>query len=232
MSLGRNDECHCGSGRKYKKCHLAADAAERKAPTSEGLKAIVRRAGYFPVEFLGCVGFDPQLAAGERATAVGARMATAGLTEAHGFPTANETPTGQAMFYWPEWCWNGDRHADAGAAERSRRSSAPASVQPEAAAMFAPELRGSLTGFPPAFLETMQATSGASLSVAGLNLVLTHSNGPMTGWTLSVKTADGRPVTGDQVFSFLTVPQSKWSPFGMPGYWTTQASPGPDSGAN
>lgn len=25
MSLSRNDPCHCGSGKKYKKCHLAAD---------------------------------------------------------------------------------------------------------------------------------------------------------------------------------------------------------------
>jgi uncharacterized protein YecA (UPF0149 family) len=23
--LGRNDPCHCGSGRKYKKCHLPID---------------------------------------------------------------------------------------------------------------------------------------------------------------------------------------------------------------
>jgi hypothetical protein len=31
-NLGRNDPCHCGSGRKYKQCHLAADeAAEREA---------------------------------------------------------------------------------------------------------------------------------------------------------------------------------------------------------
>ena len=31
-SLGRNDPCHCGSGKKYKQCHLAADeAAEREA---------------------------------------------------------------------------------------------------------------------------------------------------------------------------------------------------------
>jgi len=27
-SLGRNDDCWCGSGRKYKKCHLKED--ERK----------------------------------------------------------------------------------------------------------------------------------------------------------------------------------------------------------
>jgi uncharacterized protein YchJ len=25
--LGRNDPCHCGSGKKYKKCHLTADQA-------------------------------------------------------------------------------------------------------------------------------------------------------------------------------------------------------------
>jgi hypothetical protein len=31
MKIGRNDPCHCGSGQKYKKCHLAADDAERAA---------------------------------------------------------------------------------------------------------------------------------------------------------------------------------------------------------
>lgn len=46
-TLGRNDPCHCGSGRKYKQCHLAADeakertarakaAAEAPAPAAEG----------------------------------------------------------------------------------------------------------------------------------------------------------------------------------------------------
>ena len=30
--IGRNDPCHCGSGRKYKQCHLAKDEeAERAA---------------------------------------------------------------------------------------------------------------------------------------------------------------------------------------------------------
>src|SRR5213594_2263899 len=27
--LGRNDPCHCGSGKKYKKCHLEADLRGR-----------------------------------------------------------------------------------------------------------------------------------------------------------------------------------------------------------
>ena len=29
--LGRNDPCHCGSGKKYKKCHEAADDAKEAA---------------------------------------------------------------------------------------------------------------------------------------------------------------------------------------------------------
>ncbi len=31
VTLGRNEPCHCGSGKKYKKCHLEADEkADRK----------------------------------------------------------------------------------------------------------------------------------------------------------------------------------------------------------
>jgi hypothetical protein len=29
--MGRNDPCHCGSGKKYKQCHLAADEAKARA---------------------------------------------------------------------------------------------------------------------------------------------------------------------------------------------------------
>lgn len=29
-NLGRNDPCHCGSGKKYKQCHLAADEAKER----------------------------------------------------------------------------------------------------------------------------------------------------------------------------------------------------------
>lgn len=33
---GRNEPCHCGSGRKYKQCHLEKDeAARRKARAAE-----------------------------------------------------------------------------------------------------------------------------------------------------------------------------------------------------
>ncbi|MBA7611910.1 hypothetical protein ES703_19141 [subsurface metagenome] len=28
--LGRNNPCHCGSGKKYKKCHLESDLREGK----------------------------------------------------------------------------------------------------------------------------------------------------------------------------------------------------------
>jgi hypothetical protein len=38
--LGRNDPCHCGSGRKYKQCCLAKDeAAEREARAKAAEKA-------------------------------------------------------------------------------------------------------------------------------------------------------------------------------------------------
>ena len=37
---GRNDPCHCGSGKKYKQCHLEKDeAARRKARAKEEAKA-------------------------------------------------------------------------------------------------------------------------------------------------------------------------------------------------
>jgi hypothetical protein len=36
MKTGRNEPCPCGSGKKYKKCHSAADQTAR----SEALKAI------------------------------------------------------------------------------------------------------------------------------------------------------------------------------------------------
>jgi hypothetical protein len=31
VSVGRNDPCWCGSGRKYKKCHLDADRLKQQA---------------------------------------------------------------------------------------------------------------------------------------------------------------------------------------------------------
>jgi hypothetical protein len=39
-STGRNDRCPCGSGKKYKKCHLADDEAQRSA----ALKALQEEA--------------------------------------------------------------------------------------------------------------------------------------------------------------------------------------------
>src|SRR3954447_2518566 len=31
MALGRNDPCHCGSGKKYKRCHLDLDRRRDRA---------------------------------------------------------------------------------------------------------------------------------------------------------------------------------------------------------
>lgn len=38
-NLGRNDRCWCGSGRKYKACHLAADDRKRSASRSAAVRA-------------------------------------------------------------------------------------------------------------------------------------------------------------------------------------------------
>jgi hypothetical protein len=31
MKIGRNDKCHCGSGKKYKQCHAQLDVAQQSA---------------------------------------------------------------------------------------------------------------------------------------------------------------------------------------------------------
>jgi uncharacterized protein YecA (UPF0149 family) len=56
MKLGRNEPCHCGSGKKYKKCceerdaaaksaELAAQAAQRQAEMEEEENAELAREG-------------------------------------------------------------------------------------------------------------------------------------------------------------------------------------------
>jgi SEC-C motif len=37
MKFGRNEPCHCGSGKKYKKCCLARDTAARKPAPEQAL---------------------------------------------------------------------------------------------------------------------------------------------------------------------------------------------------
>lgn len=41
--LGRNDPCHCGSGRKYKKCCLRADEKRRRAARMDQMSAALNR---------------------------------------------------------------------------------------------------------------------------------------------------------------------------------------------
>jgi hypothetical protein len=52
-SAGRNDDCPCGSGKKYKKCHLRADEEARSKALSEAnaskeaeVKAEMEEAGH------------------------------------------------------------------------------------------------------------------------------------------------------------------------------------------
>ena len=40
ITIGRNDPCHCGSGKKYKKCHLESDEkTDRKQREKAALNA-------------------------------------------------------------------------------------------------------------------------------------------------------------------------------------------------
>ncbi len=38
-NLGRNDPCHCGSGKKYKQCHLAEDEAKARVERAKAADA-------------------------------------------------------------------------------------------------------------------------------------------------------------------------------------------------
>ncbi len=40
MKLGRNDPCHCGSGKKYKHCHYEADRAAEAKRLNEAAAAV------------------------------------------------------------------------------------------------------------------------------------------------------------------------------------------------
>ena len=44
IKIGRNDPCHCGSGNKYKKCHLPTDEAARSAELAAIAAAAVAKA--------------------------------------------------------------------------------------------------------------------------------------------------------------------------------------------
>ena len=45
---GRNDPCHCGSGNKYKKCHLEADEAARVSASAATAAAAAAAAASEP----------------------------------------------------------------------------------------------------------------------------------------------------------------------------------------
>lgn len=47
---GRNDPCHCGSGRKYKQCHLAQDEAEARAAREKAAAEAAAQAPAAPAE--------------------------------------------------------------------------------------------------------------------------------------------------------------------------------------
>jgi hypothetical protein len=50
MKVGRNDPCHCGSGQKYKKCHLPKDEAAHAAELAAQRAAQVEPAADAPAD--------------------------------------------------------------------------------------------------------------------------------------------------------------------------------------
>jgi len=48
--LGRNDPCHCGSGKKYKQCHLSQDEAEAREARAHEQQAAGEEAASAPAE--------------------------------------------------------------------------------------------------------------------------------------------------------------------------------------
>jgi hypothetical protein len=68
-TLSRNDPCHCGSGKKYKQCHLDADEAAARearakaaatAPASDPAPPETAAAGHSPAK-----GVKPKLPTGQ-----------------------------------------------------------------------------------------------------------------------------------------------------------------------
>ncbi|MGD0573769.1 MAG: SEC-C metal-binding domain-containing protein [Anaerolineales bacterium] len=57
--LGRNDLCWCGSGKKYKDCHLAADRAGAQAAEREPAVAAEAARGEQTAEAAGSPGAAP-----------------------------------------------------------------------------------------------------------------------------------------------------------------------------
>jgi hypothetical protein len=47
---GRNDPCHCGSGRKYKNCHLDRDEAAAREARAKAAEAAAAEAPTVPAE--------------------------------------------------------------------------------------------------------------------------------------------------------------------------------------
>lgn len=61
MKVGRNDPCPCGSGRKYKKCCLAADEAAARSARAEAREEPSSNHGTDKVPGPGCDAFSPDV---------------------------------------------------------------------------------------------------------------------------------------------------------------------------
>jgi hypothetical protein len=53
MKIGRNEPCHCGSGKKYKHCHLSSDEQQQRASRKEkeAAEALEAKGNALPTDF-------------------------------------------------------------------------------------------------------------------------------------------------------------------------------------
>ena len=75
MKIGRNDPCHCGSGQKYKKCHLPKDDVDRSAELAAAAATAAEAQAKLDAEE--AEKDEASKAAGERPTAARAKDAGA-----------------------------------------------------------------------------------------------------------------------------------------------------------
>ncbi|MFH0805233.1 MAG: SEC-C metal-binding domain-containing protein, partial [Patescibacteria group bacterium] len=54
VKLGRNDRCHCGSGKKYKRCHMDADKGQHSQTVQQNRKLVVNPKMFIHTPYIAC----------------------------------------------------------------------------------------------------------------------------------------------------------------------------------
>jgi len=187
---GRNDPCYCGSGKKYKQCHMAADLAAEREQRAWADAARELRLALF--DFAEDDRFDDE--AGEAAAHY-----WNGLYTAENLPlmSASEAERFYDWFLFDHVPASGARIVDAFRAERGAGLSDPQRSLLERWAGGLPMSGYELTGYERQTLRLREIVSGQSLDVyepAG------HGNAPLGAIIL------GRPIAVEDHYEFFAMP--------------------------